>query len=95
MDRNRCRATGGRPRPGHPGSPSGRGDGYGLLVSVATVSSREAGAAVRTLLAGHGVRATLAAGAGHHGKRKPRWEVLVFPEAAAGAAAVLISELGD
>jgi len=79
-----------------PGLPSGSGDGYGLLVSVATVPTREAGAAVRTLLAGHGVRATLAAGAGHHGKRKPRcWEVLVFPEAAAGAAAVLISELGD
>jgi len=78
-----------------PGLPSGSGDGYGLLVSVATVPTREAGAAVRTLLASYGVRATLAAGPGHRGKRRPRWEVLVFPETAAHAAAVLTTELGD
>ncbi len=68
---------------------------YGLLVSIATAPSRQAAVTVGTLLAGLGIRSTLAPAEAGKNKSQPRWEILVFPETAPQAFAVLMTQLGD
>ncbi len=73
-------------------------DRYGLLVPVATVSTRCAAAQVSGLLAGHAIRCTVvpattvASTGSTEGKR---WDVVVFPEDGAAAHRVLSTTLPE
>jgi hypothetical protein len=73
-------------------------DRYGLLVPVATVSTRCAAAQVSGLLAGYAIRCTVvpattvASTGSTEGKR---WDVVVFPEDGAAAHRVLSTTLPE
>jgi len=75
-------------------------DRYGLLVPVATVSTRCAAAQVSALLAGYAIRCTVVPatpaatprGAGSEGER---WDVVVFPKDGVAAHRVLTTTLPE